>query len=438
MALGHGADSSGDRNIAIGKDAKVSGRPFVKDSVAIGARSQAEESDTVSVGNPDLLRRIVYVAKGKAVHDAVNKGQLDSVGKLAKRAAMLGRAANARAMTPGPQGVPGVQGVAGKDGKDGAQGAAGINGKGGKDGAQGAAGMNGKDGKDGAQGAAGMNGKDGKDGAQGAAGMNGKDGKDGAQGAAGKDGINGMDGAQGDKGDKGDAAIAKLTAEDGSTIAQAFAIAQGEMGEHVVIGAHGDLSMAVGEAHPDQIFMTLTNQLGNTHGIVIEEDRVLLSGGAHSTTLTLDDNGLSLRNTQTGAPVVISGVAAGVAPTDAANVGQVHAVVDAAVVPLNGRLDAVESSVQQLDQKINAVEKKLSGGVAMAMALSQPVSFAPKSTSAVTGGVATYNGRAAMGFSFNRLVANTETHRTVVSLGVAAITSGRSAACARVGASFSW
>ncbi len=184
--------------------------------------------------------------------------------------------------------------------------------------------------------------------------------------------------------------------------------------------------------------MTVTNRLGNTHGLVVEEERTVLSGGAHSTVLELNDDGASFANMQTGAPVVVSGVAAGVAPTDAANVAQVHGVVDAAVAPLNGRLDGVERGLQRLDQKIDAVEKKLSGGVAMALALSQPVSFAPQSQSAVTGGVATYNGQTAMGFSFNRLLTNTEARRTVVSLGVATTMSGRPSASARIGASFSW
>ena len=184
--------------------------------------------------------------------------------------------------------------------------------------------------------------------------------------------------------------------------------------------------------------MVLTNQLGNTHGVLVTEDKVIVSGGAHSTNMVVDDDGVTFMSSQTGEAVVISGVADGMAPHDAANVGQVQGVVDAAVAPLHGRIDGIENAVQRLDQKINAVEKKLSGGVAMALALSQPVSFAPQAKSAVTGGVASYNGQTAMGFSFNRLVTRTETRRTMVSAGVAATTSGRSSASARIGASFSW
>ncbi|WP_159917952.1 hypothetical protein [Pantoea sp. 18069] len=212
--------------------------------------------------------------------------------------------------------------------------------------------------------------------------------------------------------------------------------------DHVELAANDSLVMKEGPSSSPQKSLVLTNHLGNTHGVLVEEDKLVLSGGLHSTNLRLDDDGAAFADSQTGAAVVVSGVAAGIAPTDATNVGQVQelaqGVVDAAVAPLGARIDGVEGRVQQLDQKINAVEKKLSGGVAMALALSQPVSFAPKSDTAVTGGVATYNGQTAMGFSFNRLVANTETRRTVVSMGVAATTSGRSSACARVGACFSW
>lgn len=223
-----------------------------------------------------------------------------------------------------------------------------------------------------------------------------------------------------------------------ATPAQAIPATPALATQHVVLGANDSLHMEEGQSPGPQASLVVTNHLGNTHGVLVEEDKLVLSGGLHSTNLRLDDNGAMFSEVGSGAAVVVGGVADGIAPTDAANVGQLHRVVDAAVTPLGARLDGLESRVQQLDQKINAVEKKLSGGVAMALALSQPVSFAPKSNSAVTGGVATYNGQTAMGFSFNRLLTNTETRRTLVSMGVAATTSGRSSASARAGASFSW
>ncbi|MCT9813530.1 YadA-like family protein, partial [Acidovorax sp. Be4] len=290
-------------------------------------------------------------------------------------------------------------------------------------------------GAQGQKGDQGLTGAQGPQGLTGAHGQKGDEGPRGLTGAQGPQGVAGNDGPQGPQGERG---IVKLEAADGTTIAQSSTIAQDAVGEYVAMGAHHSLKMAMGVAPASQVSMTLTNRLGNTHGLLVESDRVVLSGGTHSTTLKLDDSGASFANVQTGGPVVVSGVAAGMAPTDAVNVAQMRGVVDAAVAPLDARLGNVQDSVQRLDQKIDAVEKKLSGGVAMALALSQPVSFAPQSRNAVTGGVATYNGQAALGFSFNRLLANTDTRRAVLSLGVATTTSGKPTASARAGASFSW
>lgn len=207
---------------------------------------------------------------------------------------------------------------------------------------------------------------------------------------------------------------------------------------HVALGKHGRMRVVDGVANEKQASLVVTNAAGNTHGIVVQEHKLTLSGGEHSTNLRLDDRGATFGDADTGAPVVISGVASGVAPNDAANVGQVREVVDAAVAPMNERIGDLGNQVRQLDQKIDAVEKKLSGGVAMAMALSQPVSFAPQAKSAVTGGIATYNGQNAMGFSYNQLLHNTQNQRTVVSLGVAATLSGKARGSARAGVSFSW
>jgi autotransporter adhesin len=148
--------------------------------------------------------------------------------------------------------------------------------------------------------------------------------------------------------------------------------------------------------------------------------------------MTLEDNGARFSNAQTGAAVVVSGVAAGVAATDAANVGQMTAAIQAVVAPLDARLTNVEGNIQQVNQRVGDVESKLSGGIAIAMALTQPVSFAPGATSAITGGVATYNGQSALAFGFNKLVTN----QLIVSGGGGITSSGQNAV--RLGASFSW
>ena len=162
----------------------------------------------------------------------------------------------------------------------------------------------------------------------------------------------------------------------------------------------------------------------------------MLSGGAHSTSLTLADSGASFANAQTGAAVVVSGVANGLAATDAANVGQVSSAINAAVAPLDARLTTVESNIQALGQQITDVERKLSGGIAIANALSQPVSFAPDAKNSVTMGAGYYNSQSAVAISYNRLLINTANSRLIISGGFGATTDGQKSG--RIGGSLSW
>lgn len=74
------------------------------------------------------------------------------------------------------------------------------------------------------------------------------------------------------------------------------------------------------------VTLTSTNSMGNTHGIEIFDNRTVLSGGAHSTSLTLDDNGATFRDVQTGAPVRVMGIADGVGEFDAVNLRQLNDV----------------------------------------------------------------------------------------------------------------
>ncbi len=63
---------------------------------------------------------------------------------------------------------------------------------------------------------------------------------------------------------------------------------------------------------------------GNAHGLVIEQDQTVLSGGTTSTTLTLNDNGATFANTDTGGPARVRGVADGHDDYDAANMRQLR------------------------------------------------------------------------------------------------------------------
>ena len=65
---------------------------------------------------------------------------------------------------------------------------------------------------------------------------------------------------------------------------------------------------------------SLLNSTG--HGISVNANSTVISGGTTSTTLTLDDGGARFANTQTGGPARVTGVAEGTTTFDAVNFGQ--------------------------------------------------------------------------------------------------------------------
>ena len=70
--------------------------------------------------------------------------------------------------------------------------------------------------------------------------------------------------------------------------------------------------------------MVVTNSEENTHGLVVQEDKTVMSGGVNSTSLSLADNGATFSNSETGRPVQVHGVADGTADFDATNVRQLY------------------------------------------------------------------------------------------------------------------
>ncbi|WP_431272948.1 YadA-like family protein [Variovorax ureilyticus] len=74
------ASAIGDNAVALGAGATAS----ASNSVALGAGSVSDRENTVSVGSAGNERAIANVADGVMTHDAVNKGQLDSVADNAK------------------------------------------------------------------------------------------------------------------------------------------------------------------------------------------------------------------------------------------------------------------------------------------------------------------------------------------------------------------
>ena len=81
--------------------------------------------------------------------------------------------------------------------------------------------------------------------------------------------------------------------------------------------------------------LTVTNALGNTHGVVVQENSTTISGGANSTSLSLNDNGARFSNAATGAPVTVTGVANGSGDFDAVNVRQFAGAIASASAMAN-------------------------------------------------------------------------------------------------------
>jgi len=101
----------------------------------------------------------------------------------------------------------------------------------------------------------------------------------------------------------------------------------GAAGTQTTVDANGKLLTTVTPAATQATAsLTLTNGVGNTHGIVVTETQTTISGGVNSTSLTMNDNSATFSNSATGAPIRVTGVADGVAPFDAVNYRQLRAV----------------------------------------------------------------------------------------------------------------
>lgn len=101
-------------------------------------------------------------------------------------------------------------------------------------------------------------------------------------------------------------------------------VMKGATASQAVVDANGKIFDTASTSIADQstAALTLTNGLGNTHGVVVTESQTTLSGGNLSTSMTLNDNGARFSNSATGAPVTVTGVADGRSDSDAVNVRQ--------------------------------------------------------------------------------------------------------------------
>lgn len=162
--------------------------------------------------------------------------------------------------------------------------------------------------------------------------------------------------------------------------------------------------------------LTVTNSLGNTHGIIVSPAKTEISGGTTSTSLTLDDSGATLATVATGAPAQLHGVADGTAPNDAVNVKQLTdalasftgggGVGSSEIKRLDGRIDRLEG-------KIKEIAKKAYGGTALSMALAAPTPVQAGQVQ-MGFGIGNFNGESALALNVSRA---TETGNAVVSFG---------------------
>ena len=96
------------------------------------------------------------------------------------------------------------------------------------------------------------------------------------------------------------------------------------VGTQTVVNNNGKLTNISGTAAESTASLTLTNGLNKTHGIVVTETQTTMSGGTHSSSMTLDDSGATFSNSATGAPVKVTGVADGTNDFDAVNFRQLR------------------------------------------------------------------------------------------------------------------
>lgn len=107
-----------------------------------------------------------------------------------------------------------------------------------------------------------------------------------------------------------------------ATSGQSGIVMTGSTTTYASVDANGKITMATGVADQSSASMTLTNGYGNTHGLIVTETQTTLSGGVHSSSMTLNDNGATFSNADTGTAIQLHGVADGTGDYDAVNVRQ--------------------------------------------------------------------------------------------------------------------
>lgn len=228
----------------------------------------------------------------------------------------------------------------------------------------------------------------------------------------------------------------------GNTASGGFSAASGVFNEATGYGASavgvgntasGDFSLASGSGNTasgsDSLAIGRLSQASGAGsvaingGVAVGENSIAMGTGSvanEANTVSVGDEGFERR---------IVNVADGTSQTDAVNVRQLEAAI--AAMPTFDTTQ-IESRVDQLDSKIKRVEKTASSGVAIAMAMTQPVMLTPEKPSAVTAGLGHFNGQTAVGVAVTASVRPT----VLTSFGAGFANGGKAAL--RAGISFSF
>jgi len=167
--------------------------------------------------------------------------------------------------------------------------------------------------------------------------------------------------------------------------------------------------------------ISVVNPQGNAHGIVVTGTETVISGGTSSTSLTLNDDGATFRNTATGGgPVRVTGVANGVNAYDAVNKSQ----LDQVNTNLNTRIDGVNN-------RINHLQDRVYGGIAGVAAMASIPAPRAGHNYSIGIGYGNFGNQNAMAFGGKANIA--DNFQVAANLGY-----GSSNLSVGVGAGFSW
>jgi hypothetical protein len=96
-------------------------------------------------------------------------------------------------------------------------------------------------------------------------------------------------------------------------------------GDSITSNGRGTISLSETEAS-----VTVHDATGDIHGLVVGQTMTTLSGGTNSTTITLDDTGMTLSGSGPGGTARLMGIADGINDTDAVNMRQLEGVGETA------------------------------------------------------------------------------------------------------------